>query len=267
MESKSNSLTEKAWIKPGDMILEKYVFLEQVAEGGIAAILRVQDKNGRELAVKTIKQKIRKTDSPHQLRILNEKLMREGEIHSLFKHPNIIRWVENGTDEVLGTVIVMELAPFGNLRQRITKRIVSMDQIFQIADSLLEGLAIIHQPSDYSPKGFAHLDIEPKNIVFGVGDIPKICDFHFTKEIGNEAYEENFTDQNNPIDIRTDIKQVGKVIYEMITFEDTEKPNLTLVSEPFQSILSKFLAENPAQRPQTTEEAQRLLDELHRSLI
>ncbi len=262
MEPKPSSPPERGWIKLGDKILGKYTFLEQVAEGGVGAILRVQDKNGREYAVKTIKLKIRASDSPQQLQVLNEKLMREGEIHALFKHKNIIRWVEQGTDHVLGTSIVMEYAPFGNLRKKIRSRDISLKQIFQIADSLLDALAVIHQPIDSSPQGFAHLDVEPKNIVFAMGDVPKICDFHFTKQIGKDKS----TDSKYPVDIRTDIKQLGKVIYEMITFEDTEKPDLTRVPEWIQPTLSMFLAEDPAKRPQTALEAQRLLSDLRRSI-
>jgi serine/threonine protein kinase len=250
MEQIPESLWIERWIHSGDLILGKYRFLDQIAEGGIAAILRVQDVSGRDFVVKTIKQKIRKTDSSQELQKLSERLMYEGKVHSLFRHRNIISWVENGFDDVLGVVIVMEYAPYGNLQHRINERRFSPNQIFTIADSLLDALSAMHQPL-----GFVHLDVEPKNIVFAEGDIPKLCDFNYTRRIGEGAAP----DAEHPVDVRTDIWQVGKVIYEMITAESSEKPD---GMQPVQAILSRFITEDPTQRPQTLLEVQQLLNEL-----
>jgi len=244
-----------AWIIPGEAILGRYTFIAQMAEGRIGAILRVSDASHCERAVKTIKPAIRITSTPEQLSTLMAVMAREAGLQAAFHHPNIIGVLECSLDPHLGVCTVMEYAPLGNLRQRISQGCLDIAQSMQILDSLLSALIQMHTPSCLHPMGVAHLDMEPKNIVFGVGEVPKICDFHYARRIMPEFAPADWIDANHPIDVRTDLLQVGRIFMEMISSRSPET-----FPKPLEGFINKLTASDPRQRFQSATEARQALE-------
>jgi hypothetical protein len=246
-----------AWIAPGEMLLGKYTLIESIAEGRISVILKVRDASNCDLVAKTIKPAIRSISTPQQLSALMAVGVRESSLQAAFHHPNIIRIVECGLDPHLGVCTVMEYAPLGTLRQRISAACLDLSQSMQIIDALFSALLHMHTPTPLHPLGVAHLDMEPKNIVFGSGDVPKICDFHYARRISLEFAPAEYIDKNHPIDIRTDLLQVGKMFMEMISSLGSEP-----LPRPLKDYISELTAPDPRQRFQSAFEARQALEGL-----
>jgi serine/threonine protein kinase len=214
------------WIEPGDVILDKYVVSGPLAEGRIGAVLKAKNSGGVDLAVKTIRLAIRTTSTADQLARLMGVMRREAELQSGFCHPNIIGIVESGFDTRLGVCTVMECAPLGTLRTRIRERTLDLASALDIVDALLDALTALHAPSPAHPHGVVHLDLEPKNIVFGADHSPKICDFHYARRVSPQPVPSEWIDAAHPIEIRTDLRQVGCLFREMVSGQAGSAPGL-----------------------------------------
>jgi serine/threonine protein kinase len=250
------------WITPGEQILDNYEFVEPAGEGRISVILKVVDRNGTERVIKTIKPAIRDISTRNDFSALMAMTDREAQLQSVFQHPNIVRVVEYGFDRRLGMCIVLEYAPFGSLKNRIARHPLEISEALEIVEALLFGLMALHAPSPVHPYGIAHLDMEPKNIVFGDGNIPKICDFHYARRIFPTPDPNDFIDENHLIDIRTDLKQVGKTLYEMLTGQEVRHMDMKAIPDFLHPFIKKLVASDPGQRYQSAHEARRALDRI-----
>lgn len=99
-------------------------------------------------------------------------------------HPNIIKilyskqFVDNISPEFKrSSVIIMELAPFGNLFDAIWKHNLPRSEIIArtFFHQLIEGLEYLHNQE------IAHTDIKPENLLIGENYILKIIDFERAK--------------------------------------------------------------------------------------
>ena len=198
------------WPDKGYSILNRYTFVETIAEGQIGIILKIHDEHGQEWALKTIKPRICRTDSPQHVMKLVNGLKQEADFLSVFHHKNIIKLVEIIQDPVFGLSLVLEYASGGTLRHKLRQRSIDLTDALEIVEDLLDVLKLLHTPSEAFPMGIVHLDIEPKNILFDKQGRMKLCDFHFSRQITRNPRVENFPTERHPIDVRTDICQLGK---------------------------------------------------------
>jgi serine/threonine protein kinase len=252
----------QAWIAPGDVLLGKYEYAQPLAEGRISAILKVHDGRGTEWAAKAIKPAIRLESSMEQFAILMGVMRREAEMQAHFRHKNIIRVQESGFDPILGVCTVMEYAPLGNLRQRIRAGALDLHSSLAIIAGVLDALACLHAPSPVFRHGVAHLDLEPKNVVFGKRDVPKICDFHYARPINTPPNPDDYIDEKHPIDTRTDLQQVGMLLYEMLSGEQPQAINLLLLPAPVRRFVAALTEPDPERRIQSAPAARKALDEM-----
>jgi len=200
----------------GQTILH-YKILEKLGEGGMGVVYKAEDtKLKREVAIKFL---------PHHVLTNAEEKQRfeiEAQAAAALNHPNIstIYSIEESKDNIF---IVMEYIDGIELKQKISKGILPIEESLNIIEQIGEGLKAAHR------KGIIHRDIKSSNIMITQSGQIKIMDFglakvkgvsHITKmgtTLGTTAYMSPEQAHAIPTDQRCDIWSFGVVIYELLT--------------------------------------------------
>jgi serine/threonine-protein kinase len=159
----------------------KYALCGLIGEGAEGRVYRAFDKStARLFALK----RLRDRESKEMLARLQIQL----EQLKPLRHVNIIRYVEDGVDDVGVPYLVTEYTPDGSLEgfSRNWGGQIPVDLAVEIFAAVLDGLKYIHS------KGLFHRDLKPHNILLrakkdqliGIRHIPKITDFGLLKKIG-----------------------------------------------------------------------------------
>ncbi len=150
--------------------LANYAVQRELGRGGCGAVYLATPKSGGDpVAVKLMLS--RAQAEPRAI----EHFKREMEVIAGLKHPNIVRFLDSGSDQ--GTFFfVMEYCDGGSLADVAKTRGGSIppDVLMPWALQALEGLAAAHQ------EGFIHRDIKPHNILLH-RNRAKISDFGLAK--------------------------------------------------------------------------------------
>jgi serine/threonine protein kinase len=155
---------------------------------------------------------------------IRERFLQEARAAAALSHPNIctIHEVDDSEDKPF---IVMEYVGGENLRERIKKGPLPIEEALDITIQAADGLEKAHQ------KGIVHRDVKSANIMVTESGQTKIMDFGlaklrggtaFTKEgatLGTVAYMSPEQARGDKVDARTDIWSLGVVLYEMLTGE------------------------------------------------
>ena len=258
----------------GQIIDQKYEILELLDEGGMAMVYRADDTRlNRMVALKIIpKEKFNK----EQLEEILQRFDQEARALAKLSHPNIVPILDCG--EYDGSpYLVLEYLSGGTLRKWMDQPLhwhVAVNVMLPIMDAL----TYCHQHS------ILHRDIKPSNILFREDDTPVLTDFGIAKLLGNlgippktvtgvfvgtpgyMAPEQHNNNNNTKLDARTDVYQLGIVLYEVVTghrpsdlaniVETVPHPKNYVSNLPvdFDKILLKALAFKPKDRYQTMEE-------------
>ncbi len=200
----------------GETILH-YKIIEKLGEGGMGVVYKAEDtKLKREVAIKFL---------PHHVLTNAEEKQRfeiEAQAAAALNHPNIstIYSIEESNDDIF---IVMEYIDGIELKQKISKGILPIEESLNIIEQIGEGLKAAHK------KGIIHRDIKSSNIMITQSGQIKIMDFglakvkgvsHITKmgtTLGTTAYMSPEQAHAIPTDHRCDIWSFGVVIYELLT--------------------------------------------------
>jgi serine/threonine protein kinase len=200
---------------PTGPLTEKYETLELLGYGGFADVYQAKRKqDGLLVALKLPRV------SPQQTVDL-EGILREAETWIKLNHRNIVKVYEYGVKPV--PWIAMEYMARGSLRQRIKNLdlAATLSIVLQVADAL-------YYAHHY---GVVHRDIKPENILFDAEDTPKVSDWGLGKlmleatgsssgGMGTLLYsapEQISKSGFGETDWRTDVYQLGVVMYEMVT--------------------------------------------------
>jgi len=204
-----------------------------------------------------------------------EKLKKEAEILSRFKHPNIVRvldiFEENNT-----AYMVMQLVEGESLKDKI-ERLGKLDEAtaLKYTGQLCSALAEVHD------KRILHLDVKPGNVVIDKNDNAQLIDFGISKQYNDNKQETSTT----PIGISkgyapieqysgiekfnppTDIYSLGATLYTMLTGQIPLEATLLAMEdlEPVQkfnpkvsaltaAVIAKAMEIKPAKRFQTIQE-------------
>jgi serine/threonine-protein kinase len=200
-------------LPPGHLI-GHYRVVEWVAAGGMGDIYRAEDLAlGREAALKVVRRTIRGD--------LRRMLLDEAEASARLQHPAIATFFEAG--EADGEAyIAMEFVAGATLRQRLQQGPLPLVEATAITRCLLEALAHAHGA------GLLHRDIKPENVVLVEPTFAKLLDFGIALPLearapddsplaGTIGYLAPEQATRGPLDARTDVFQVGVVLYEMVT--------------------------------------------------
>jgi serine/threonine protein kinase/tetratricopeptide (TPR) repeat protein len=251
-----------------------YKIIEKLGEGGMGVVFKAEDnKLKRQVAIKFLPNHIVKnSDERKRFEI-------EAQAAAALNHPNIaqIYAIEEHDGELF---IVMEYIDGQELKEKISKDPIELDEAIDFATQIASGLQAAHE------KDIVHRDIKSSNIMITEKGKVKIMDFglakirggvQLTKEqstFGTAAYMSPEQARGEDVDRRSDIWSFGVVLYEMLTgklpfkgdyeqaiiysiLNDEPKPISLVnsnVSMKLQQIVSRSLAKNLDERYQNTDE-------------
>jgi len=194
-----------------------YKIIEKLGEGGMGVVYLADDtKLKRQVAIKFLPKHIA-SNSDERKRFEIEAQAAAALNHSSISH---IYAIEEVDEEMF---IVMEYIDGQELKEKISKESITIDEGIKIATQIAEGLQAAHK------KGIVHRDIKSANIMSTEDGQVKIMDFglakirggiQLTKEqstLGTAAYMSPEQARGEDVDQRTDIWSFGVVLYEMLT--------------------------------------------------
>jgi len=246
------------------LLYQKYSELHLIAKGGYGQVYRTINKDGMPVAVKLPCV----FDTKEGMSFIAE--LRNG---IFLNHRNIVRVMD--FDIIPIPFVEMELCD-GSLAEM--KKPVDPNVAARIIFDACEGLKYAHSRS------VIHCDLKPQNILMKDG-VPKISDWGHSrmKNVHTPAQNPHITPYyaapeqitSKQLDERTDIWQLGVILYELITgtmpfngntitdlFKNitSEKPislkNSIIPGPKIESIISKCLEKDPALRYQSISELQ-----------
>ena len=151
-----------------------YEMIKMLGRGGMGCVMLARDeKTGRSVAIKTLLPEVAVTEQALA------RFMREIKVAAALDHPNIVRFLESGTNN--GSVYLVSEYVDGSDAARLADAQggrLPYAQAIDIAGQALDGLAYAHE------KGYIHRDIKESNILIS-GSAPnfnaKLTDFGLAK--------------------------------------------------------------------------------------
>lgn len=250
-------------MKVGDTI-ENYEIQDFIGEGGMGCVLKVKNNiDGKYYALKYCKEVDDKSI---------KRFKREVKIASETKHPNIIEVNDYNIDNI-PPYFIMPLAK-GSVQDIIKSLDGDFHKVLVIFEQICKGVIALHNSGKY------HRDIKPRNaLIFDDGTIA-IADFGLAKLeiressthtssndfLGTFGYHapEQFEAKNS--DARTDVFQLGKSLYEMMTSEYPYLINPKKVSIGLSYIIQKATSPDPDDRYQTVSDLLQAIKSYEKSL-
>jgi serine/threonine-protein kinase len=213
-------------LKKNPQPIPNYQMIRVIGQGGMGSVMLARsEKDGRVAAIKTLLPEVAVSEQSLK------RFLREIEVASALKHPNIVSYIEHGTHN--GLVYLVTEFIFGMDAARLAKQQggrLNYKEVVRIIEQTLAALDFAHS------QGFVHRDIKEQNILVH-GDFPqstaKLTDFGLSKSFkqtgmsgvtmvgdvaGTIAYMppeqvRDFKDVRPP----SDIYAVGMTAYSLLT--------------------------------------------------
>ncbi len=245
----------RADLTPGTVI-SHYRILGEAGRGAMGIVYKAEDTTlGRMVALKFLPDEL----ATHQPAL--ERLRREARMIGALNHPGICTVYELG--EASGRVfLVMEFLEGESLRNRMVRGPLAKEEIFDIATQAAKALEAAHG------QGMVHRDIKPDNLFLTPQGVVKLLDFGLAKLVedesgaaeqtsitGTSGYMSPEQKRGEPLDARSDIYSLGRVLAELAG----EPPPAKLAP-----ILRQALAEDLAKRWQSAAELRAALERVQR---
>lgn len=209
-------------LTPGQKLFE-YEVVRPLGQGGFAAVFEARDRMlDRRVAIKQLL----------TARVSDEKAVKrfaqEARVAASLEHPNVVSiYALRIKDKNL--YMVMEYLPGGSLRGLLERHgKLPVEHAVRLTIGICEGLAKLHA------RGIIHRDIKAENILLTADGRPKVTDFgiaHVPEAVGGMAltqvgfqpstllYSSPEQLQGEILDARSDVYQVGELLYLMLTGE------------------------------------------------
>jgi serine/threonine protein kinase len=200
--------------------IDRYEIGDELGRGATATVYRGHDTAmHRPVALKLV----RKTGiDPAELEPTLERLRQEATLVARLNHARIAAVYDFIETPDLACV-VMELVPGKTLARRLKQQArCDFASTWEIASQILEGLAYCHA------QGVIHRDMKPANVIVGNDRGVKITDFGVARidtssitqlgdVLGTPPYMAPEQCMGLPCTERTDLYQVGAIVYELVT--------------------------------------------------
>jgi len=222
--------------------ISHYRVIEKLGEGGMGVVYKAEDtKLKRSVALKFL--------TPELIRDKETKkrFIHEAQAASVIQHVNICTIHEIDQTDDGQMFICMDYYEGESLKKKLEgEKLLSIDKILDIAIQIAQGLTIAHESK------IIHRDLKPANIIITNRGEVKIVDFglaklagqtKLTKEgttLGTVAYMSPEQTRGEKADHRSDIWQLGVILYEMLTGQ------LPFKGDYDQAIMYTITNENPA---------------------
>jgi serine/threonine protein kinase len=246
----------------GSRPLDGYTIKRAIGRGGFGEVYYAVSDAGKEVALKLITR--------------NLEIERRGVLHCMnLKSPHLITVFDLRTNDEADTFVIMEFVSGPSLASILADHPNGMPtpQVRAWMRGLIDGVRYLHE------HGIVHRDLKPANLFLEEG-VVKIGDYGLSKSIAGSndaAMSENVGTchymapeisrgkYHKPIDVYA----IGVILYEMLTgrvpFDGetaqevlwrhlTDQPDLSVVAEPYRSILRRALHKDPNQRPSELDE-------------
>ena len=209
-----------------------YEIIAPVGAGGMGEVYRARDTRlHRDVALKVLPDAF--ASDPERL----ARFEREAQTLAGLNHPHIAQIY--GVEDSQGTrALVMEFVDGEDLRQRLERGALPLDDALAIARQMTDALAAAHE------SGIIHRDLKPANVKLGSDGRVKLLDFGLAKAfegpgqsavnamnsptltaratavgviLGTAAYMAPEQAKGKSVDRRADVWAFGVVLYEMLT--------------------------------------------------
>jgi eukaryotic-like serine/threonine-protein kinase len=266
--------------------LGKYPLLGIVGKGSMGVVYKSFDPHiKRSVALKTIRRDLLEDDGTENFaaRFRNEAQAAGG-----LAHPGIVAVYEYGEDETYA-YIAMEYVEGRSLRECFEQRVAfTVAQVVDIISQLLEALQYAHE------RGVWHRDIKPANILVTGNGRVKVTDFgiariessmltHVGAIMGTPGFIAPEMYLGDSFDSRIDVFAAGVVLYQLLAgappftgtaekvmfkvcYETPVPPSVAgRISslQPFDGVVLRALARDPAERFPTASQFLQALKEAH----
>jgi tRNA A-37 threonylcarbamoyl transferase component Bud32 len=258
----------------------RYEVLGELGRGGMGVVLRARDKRlGRIVALKRLPENLKTNATAVQL------FLREARAAAALSHPNIVTLFDADQQPDGTYYLTMELLEGFALDSVVKKRgRLSVRDMLRIGVQIAKGLQFAHE------KGIVHRDVKTANLFFTRDRVVKIMDFglaKMTEEVrraatvigGTPYYMAPEQAAGEKVDHRADLYALGVTLYELLTgsvpFVDGDvtyhhrhtpppdpRTRVPDVPDPVAELILRLLAKSPEQRPATTAEVARTLEQL-----
>ena len=257
----------------------RYELKDTLGRGGMATVYRAHDPQfNRDVAVKVL--------SHHAIDAFDfrERFAQEAKLLAQLEHRAIVPVYDFG-EHLDQPYLVMRLMTGHTLYDRLLEWRLDINEISQIVQRICSALTKIHD------NDLIHRDIKPANILFDDDGAAYLADFgiarlvegsHSSMQFATPKYTSPEQLNDDPLDARTDIYQMGIVIYEMlaghspfdasstsaIIYKHLSEPVPSLnddeLSNEFDTIIERAMAKDPDERFESAAELAAAFDEVVR---
>jgi serine/threonine protein kinase/Tol biopolymer transport system component len=251
-EVTARALAERRAKSMIERVIGPYKILALLGAGGMGEVYRARDSRiGRDVAIKVLPPAIARDRD--RLRRFEQEARAAGALN----HPNILTIYDVGLDEGV-PYLVCELLEGETLRDRLHEGALQRRKAVEYARQIALGLAAAHD------KGITHRDLKPENVFLTRDGRIKILDFGLAKLTRSEAagagsattatdtrhttpgnilgtpgYMSPEQVRDGLVDHRSDLFNLGAILYEMLTGRHAFQGNSTV------EVLNAILKEEP----------------------
>ncbi len=241
--------------------LSHYRITAALGAGGMGEVYRATDTTlNREVAIKVLPPEV--VQDAERL----ARFRREAQVLASLNHPNIAAIY--GLEEAEGKpFLALELVEGEDLKERLVRGAIPVDEALEIAKQIAEGLEEAHE------KGIVHRDLKPANVKLTPEGKVKVLDFGLAKAwsgdsasggssmdlsqsptlahtgtqagviLGTAAYMSPEQARGKPVDKRADIWSFGVLVFEMLSGRQL------FVGETISDVLAAVLKNEPEAIP------------------
>lgn len=253
------------------MLPKGYKYIKTIGNGGFAKVIKATTFNDNEVAIKIL-------DASKIKGVSIERFKREIKIHNMLNHENIVPILDFNTDEDEDIIYYTMPLAIRNFSEELVEyrkdNLGNMDDdnAAYYFEKILDAVEYAHN------EGVIHRDLKPQNIFIFENESLKIGDFGLGKfidrdttsltktrvSVGTECYSapEQYQEADaKNVDERADIYSLGKILYEIITFNlpiaiDNEK----LGNSKFKLLINKATKYDKEKRFSNIAEMRKMFD-------